>query len=66
MKEEYLIPNLENGKFFCYLGCFRLWESKYGVMKHYVDHHNLDEGRDNLCRWGLDYETLELQVNAMA
>ena len=64
MKDEYLLAAFGNGKFFCYLGCRFLFDTKLGVMKHYVERHYFDEDKLNLKKWGLSYDSLELQVNA--
>ena len=60
MKEEYLIPTISNGKFFCFLGCRIVFDTKYGILKHYIDRHYHDGDRESLRRWGLSYDSLEL------
>ena len=62
--QEYLFPTLENGTFFCYLGCSKLFISKLGLMKHYLGQHYDDEGPNNLKEWGIDMDSLQLQVGA--
>ena len=63
--QEYLFPTLENGTFFCYLGCSKLFISKLGLMRHYLTTHYDGEGPNDLHEWGIDMESLRLQVGAI-
>ena len=52
---------MDNGYFFCYLGFRALFMNKDVLMRHYVNHHHKDEDRDDLKKWGISYDVLEVQ-----